>query len=303
MSLRSRAVSEPIARRLSAAGGPSWTRWPAGRSSTCSSSGAASSAPWVALDAATRGLSVALVERGDLAQGTSRWSSKLAHGGLRYLAQGEVGVAWESARERAMLMGVSAPHLIRPLPMLIPLGRTSTARDGAKLEAGVRIGDALRAPPARAGGACRPRGASVSRRRADSRRASATAGCAARCCTGTGRSRTTRGSWSRSREPPRPMARASSPTRASGARRRRRPCATRRAHRRTHRPARPPRRQRDRGVGGRAERRRGRAAAEQGLAPARPRTQRSASRAPRSTRRSRARARASRSPSRGPTAS
>src|SRR5690349_6578562 len=58
---------------------------------------------WCALDAASRGLSVALVERGDLAQGTSRWSSKLAHGGLRYLAHGDVGVAWESARERAIL--------------------------------------------------------------------------------------------------------------------------------------------------------------------------------------------------------
>ncbi|HEY0357651.1 MAG TPA: FAD-dependent oxidoreductase, partial [Mycobacteriales bacterium] len=51
----------------------------------------------VALDAAARGLSVALVERGDLAQGTSRWSSKLVHGGLRYLASGDVGLAYESA--------------------------------------------------------------------------------------------------------------------------------------------------------------------------------------------------------------
>ena len=100
---------------------------------------------WAALDAATRGLSVALVERGDLAQGTSRWSSKLAHGGLRYLAQGDVGVAWESARERAILMDVSAPHLIRPLPMLVPLGGQVDRASGAKLEAGLRLGDALRA--------------------------------------------------------------------------------------------------------------------------------------------------------------
>ena len=49
----------------------------------------------VALDAASRGLSVALVERNDLAAGTSRWSSKLAHGGLRYIAAGQLGVAWE----------------------------------------------------------------------------------------------------------------------------------------------------------------------------------------------------------------
>jgi glycerol-3-phosphate dehydrogenase len=113
---------------------------------------------WVALDAAARGLSVALVERGDLAQGTSRWSSKLAHGGLRYLAHGDVGVAWESARERAILMAVSAPHLIGALPFLIPLGGQVDRAAGAKLEVGLRLGDALRAgagtsrrrlPPAR----------------------------------------------------------------------------------------------------------------------------------------------------------
>jgi glycerol-3-phosphate dehydrogenase len=100
---------------------------------------------WCALDAASRGLSVALVERGDLAQGTSRWSSKLAHGGLRYLAHGDVGVAWESARERAILMDVSAPHLIRPLPFLIPLGGQVDRAAGAKLEVGIRLGDLLRA--------------------------------------------------------------------------------------------------------------------------------------------------------------
>jgi glycerol-3-phosphate dehydrogenase len=100
---------------------------------------------WTALDAASRGLSVALVERGDLAQGTSRWSSKLAHGGLRYLAHGDVGVAWESARERAILMDVSAPHLIRALPFVIPLGGHVDRASGAKLEVGLRLGDVLRA--------------------------------------------------------------------------------------------------------------------------------------------------------------
>src|SRR5699024_3762690 len=54
----------------------------------------------VALDAASRGLSVTLVERGDLASGTSGWSSKLAHGGLRYLARADVAIAWESSVER-----------------------------------------------------------------------------------------------------------------------------------------------------------------------------------------------------------
>src|SRR3954452_12719605 len=71
----------------------------------------------VALAAASRGLSVALVERGDLAQGTSRWSSKLVHGGLRYLAQGHPSIAWESAGERAILLR-AAPHLIGSLPFL-----------------------------------------------------------------------------------------------------------------------------------------------------------------------------------------
>ena len=83
----------------------------------------------VALDAATRGLSVVLLERADLASGTSRWSSKLVHGGLRYLAHGEVGLARESARERAVLMAATAPHLVRPLPFLVPdvAGRDVTA--------------------------------------------------------------------------------------------------------------------------------------------------------------------------------
>jgi len=75
----------------------------------------------VALDAATRGLSVALVERHDLAHGTSRWSSKLVHGGLRYLATGDLGLAWESARERAILIGRTAPHLVHAMPMVVPL--------------------------------------------------------------------------------------------------------------------------------------------------------------------------------------
>ncbi|PZA19111.1 glycerol-3-phosphate dehydrogenase, partial [Modestobacter versicolor] len=96
----------------------------------------------VALDAAARGLTVALCERTDLAAGTSRWSSKLVHGGLRYLAHGEIGLARESARERAVLMGVTAPHLVRPLPFLVPdvAGRDVTAL----AELGGRLGDAVR---------------------------------------------------------------------------------------------------------------------------------------------------------------
>jgi glycerol-3-phosphate dehydrogenase len=96
----------------------------------------------VALDAAARGLSVALLERADLAAGTSRWSSKLVHGGLRYLAHGEIGLARESARERAVLMRRTAPHLVRPLPFLVPdvAGRTVSAL----AEVGGRAGDAVR---------------------------------------------------------------------------------------------------------------------------------------------------------------
>jgi len=96
----------------------------------------------VALDAASRGLSVVLLERTDLAAGTSRWSSKLVHGGLRYLAHGEIGLARESARERAVLMGSTAPHLVRRLPFLVPdvAGRDVTALAAA----GGRLGDVVR---------------------------------------------------------------------------------------------------------------------------------------------------------------
>ena len=98
----------------------------------------------VALDAASRGLSVALLERRDLAHGTSRWSSKLVHGGLRYLEHGEWGLAWESAVERATLMRTVAPHLIRSLPFLIPLDASIGRRAAAKATLGLRIGDGLR---------------------------------------------------------------------------------------------------------------------------------------------------------------
>ncbi len=98
----------------------------------------------VALDAASRGLSVALLERRDLAHGTSRWSSKLVHGGLRYLEHGDVGLAWESARERSWLMTTIAPHLVRPLPFVIPLHSGVGRKSGTKAQVGLRIGDALR---------------------------------------------------------------------------------------------------------------------------------------------------------------
>ena len=98
----------------------------------------------VALDAASRGLSVALVEAQDLAFGTSRWSSKLVHGGLRYLASGDVGIAYESARERGALMHSIAPHLTRALPFLVPYNDTTSLLDRLKVQVGTRAAEVLR---------------------------------------------------------------------------------------------------------------------------------------------------------------
>jgi glycerol-3-phosphate dehydrogenase len=74
-----------------------------------------------ALDAATRGLRVALVEARDLASGTSSRSSKLFHGGLRYLEQLEFGLVREALRERELMLTTIAPHLVKPVPFLYPL--------------------------------------------------------------------------------------------------------------------------------------------------------------------------------------
>lgn len=74
----------------------------------------------VALDAASRGLRTALVERHDFASGTSSKSSKLAHGGLRYLQQGELRLVYEALHERQRLIH-NAPHLVKLLPFLIPI--------------------------------------------------------------------------------------------------------------------------------------------------------------------------------------
>jgi glycerol-3-phosphate dehydrogenase len=74
----------------------------------------------VALDAASRGLRTALIERGDFASGTSSKSSKLVHGGIRYLQQKEVGLVYEALAERQILRR-TAPHLVRVLPFLLPV--------------------------------------------------------------------------------------------------------------------------------------------------------------------------------------
>ncbi|MFJ5548159.1 glycerol-3-phosphate dehydrogenase/oxidase [Streptomyces sp. NPDC093225] len=98
----------------------------------------------VALDAAARGLRTVLVEARDLAFGTSRWSSKLVHGGLRYLASAQVGVAHESAVERGILMTRTAPHLIRALPQVVPLLPSVSRSTAALVRTGFVAGDVLR---------------------------------------------------------------------------------------------------------------------------------------------------------------
>ncbi len=87
----------------------------------------------VALDAATRGYSVALLERADFASGTSSRSSKLVHGGLRYLQNFDLGLVREALLER-QLMVTLAPHLVRPLPLVVP------AFDGARPDRLVGVG-------------------------------------------------------------------------------------------------------------------------------------------------------------------
>lgn len=98
----------------------------------------------IALDAASRGLRVALVEKHDLAFGTSRWSSKLVHGGLRYLATGNVGIARRSAIERGILMTRNAPHLVKAMPQLVPLLPEMNAASRALVRFGFAAGDGLR---------------------------------------------------------------------------------------------------------------------------------------------------------------
>ncbi len=98
----------------------------------------------VALDAASRGLRVVAVDAHDLAFGTSRWSSRLIHGGLRYLRSGQLSVAHESAVERGVLMRHTAPHLVRAQPFVLPLNPLVSRRQEHVLRFGYRVGEALR---------------------------------------------------------------------------------------------------------------------------------------------------------------
>jgi len=92
-------------------------------------------------DAALRGMRACLVEQGDLCQATSRWCSRLVHGGLRYLEFGELGLVRESLHERETLLRI-APHLVHPLPLLIPL-RAGARRGRLTVRAGMWLYDLL----------------------------------------------------------------------------------------------------------------------------------------------------------------
>jgi glycerol-3-phosphate dehydrogenase len=94
-----------------------------------------------ALDAATRGLSVAVVEARDWAAGTSSRSSKLIHGGLRYLEQLDFGLVREALKERGVLLHKIAPHLVNPVPFLLPLQHRVWER--AYIGAGVMLYDTM----------------------------------------------------------------------------------------------------------------------------------------------------------------
>ncbi|WP_047871817.1 glycerol-3-phosphate dehydrogenase [Nocardiopsis sp. RV163] len=94
----------------------------------------------IALDAVSRGLSTALVEARDFASGTSSRSSKLIHGGLRYLEQFDFELVREALHERGLLLTTIAPHLVRPVPFLFPF---SHHWERAYIGAGVTLYDAL----------------------------------------------------------------------------------------------------------------------------------------------------------------
>ena len=95
----------------------------------------------VALDAATRGLSVAVVEQRDLAAGTSSRSSKLVHGGLRYLEQLDFGLVREALQERGLMLDRLAPHLVKPVSFVYPL--THRVWERAYVAAGVTLYDTM----------------------------------------------------------------------------------------------------------------------------------------------------------------
>ena len=97
----------------------------------------------VALDAASRGYSVALVEKADFASGTSSRSSKLVHGGLRYLQKFDLGLVREALLERQLMVRL-APHLVTPLKMVVPAFNGS--RPDRMLGIGLNMYDVMATP-------------------------------------------------------------------------------------------------------------------------------------------------------------
>ncbi len=97
----------------------------------------------IARDAALRGLRVVLLEQADFCTATSRWSSRLIHGGLRYLEHAELALVRESLRERETLLAI-APHLVHPLPLLVPVYR-GARRGPLTVRAGMWLYDLLSA--------------------------------------------------------------------------------------------------------------------------------------------------------------
>ena len=95
----------------------------------------------IARDAAMRGLQVLLLDKGDIGGGTTSWSTRLIHGGLRYLEYAELGLVRESLRERETLFRI-APHLVKPLPILLPLYEQA-ARGPLTIRAGMIAYDLL----------------------------------------------------------------------------------------------------------------------------------------------------------------
>src|SRR5690349_22643319 len=113
-----------------------------------------------ALDAATRGLTVGLVEARDFASGTSSRSSKLIHGGLRYLEMLDFALVKEALHERGLLLTRLAPHLVRPVPFLYPLNHHVWER--AYVGSGIALYDAM--AMASSGGAGLPHHRHLTRR-------------------------------------------------------------------------------------------------------------------------------------------
>ncbi|HEV2884814.1 MAG TPA: FAD-dependent oxidoreductase, partial [Pyrinomonadaceae bacterium] len=95
----------------------------------------------IARDAAMRGLKVLLLDKGDIGGGTSSWSTRLIHGGLRYLEHAEFRLVRESLRERETLLKI-APHLVKPLPILVPVYQ-GARRGPFTVRAGMTFYDAL----------------------------------------------------------------------------------------------------------------------------------------------------------------